>query len=69
MDRMVTSELIVILFLLIYSVFQEIMRFIERRSLVNRILARDLTELSSYEAEQKRVKIPNKIVREEGIPL
>lgn len=61
MDQGLTN-LAVIAFLMALLVFTEIRNYKERVALTNRLLARDLTDLASYETEVRKVKIPDKIV-------
>jgi hypothetical protein len=61
--------LAVLLFLMGLLIFVVLQFHKERSELLNRIMAKDLSEYASWEVEEKRAKVPHKIVRQEGIPL
>jgi hypothetical protein len=53
-----------IVFLMGYIVFSEVRNYWERREMMNRVMAKNLTEYVI--SEPKRVKIPDRIPKDEG---
>lgn len=67
MEAMSSNQVPFLVVTLIFVV-SEFRNYFERKALVNRLLAKDLTDLAAYETEPKRVKIPDKI-RQDGFEV
>ena len=58
------SNEIVVVFFMLLIVFIELRSYFERKNLLDRIMAKDLTDLTSAET-QRKVKIPRKFKSED----
>lgn len=63
-----SEQLIMLIFLMVLLIFTEIRNYKERRELIEKIMAKNLTELSYYELEPKRVQVKDQL-KKEGIEL
>lgn len=63
------EHLIMEAFLMGLIVFLKVQHWMESKDLLNRLMARDLPELLSWENEKRKLKIPDKIRHKDGIPL
>lgn len=62
-------EVIIIIFLLVFIVFVEVRNYLERKALLDRIMAKNYHEYSSQELNKQVIAKTPKTVKEEGIPL
>jgi hypothetical protein len=50
-------------------IFSEMRNYFERRTLLDRLMAKDLAEYSAFQSEGKKVNIPDEKPREQFITL
>jgi hypothetical protein len=62
-------EMTVIAFLMGLLVFTEVRNYIERKGLLDRLMAKDFPEYATYVAEKRKVVISDNIRRDHGIEL
>lgn len=60
---------LIIIALVGLNVFYDHRWYLERQKLLDRLMSRDYMEYAAGQHEMRRVKIPDKIRSQEGIPL
>lgn len=64
-----STETIVIIFLLGFIIFREIREYAERQKLLDRLFARDLPELAYVEKQRQQAKVAGKMPQEKTIEI
>ena len=66
---MVIENIIIEGFLLTYCVFITILNYKERKTLYDRLMAKNLVEFSNHEISRQKIKIPDTKIQDELIRL